>query len=283
MNIYIKYTLIILFFSVLLIGCVGKKINQYEWVKTLPAPWKLSQSAFENFLPIFHGKYPNFHDRLTAISLWRVGTPYKAFCLGEENGIDKDPLIRIDSSDCTIHVLTSIAFAESFSWQDSRESITKIHYKKDANIPPKPDYKLRWHYTSDRLLNHRRTPDITSKVIDKNFLKFVEIDLNIKQDGTEFLDLDWSLNEKIGYIPIDKVSVDILKQLPSICGVAFIKEAYFKMGVVIAHEGFLINGKNLVHASSEKKMTVNIDFLTYLIKDDKPRFDGLMFYKINQE
>ena len=33
-------------------------------------------------------------------------------------------------------------------------------------------------------------------------------------------------------------------------------------------------------ASSEQKKTVSTQFLNYLIKDEKPRFDGVMFYEI---
>ena len=33
-------------------------------------------------------------------------------------------------------------------------------------------------------------------------------------------------------------------------------------------------------ASSEKKKTVSTQFLNYLIKEEKPRFDGVMFYEI---
>ena len=52
------------------------------------------------------------------------------------------------------------------------------------------------------------------------------------------------------------------------------------MGIVIAHEGYLIDQEHLIHASSEHNKTVNVDFMDYLLKDGKPRFDGIMVYKI---
>ena len=282
MNINIKYTLIFFLFYISLVGCLQKNQDPYAWLIALPKPWSLSESEFEKILPEFHKNHPDFHERLIAINFWRIGTPYRAFCLGEEKGLDKDPLIRIDSSDCTIHVLTTIAFANSFSWMESRQEITKIHYKNNNQNQKKPTYQSRWHYTSDRILNHSITPNITPTIIDKDSLKYIDIELNKKRDGSEFLDLGWTLNQKIGYLSIDKISEDIMEKLPAICGVAFVKEAYFRMGVVIGHEGFIINNKDLIHASSEFKKTVNIDFLTYLNKDGKPRFDGVLFYKINQ-
>ena len=53
------------------------------------------------------------------------------------------------------------------------------------------------------------------------------------------------------------------------------------MGIVIAHEGYLIDNTNLIHASSEFGKTVNVNFLDYLLKDEEPKIDGVMFYKIN--
>ena len=71
-----------------------------------------------------------------------------------------------------------------------------------------------------------------------------------------------------------------MMNLPSVCGIAFVKWSYFKMGIVIAHEGYLIDNTNLIHASSQFGKTVNADFMDYLYRDGKPRFDGIMIYKI---
>ena len=106
--------------------------------------------------------------------------------------------------------------------------------------------------------------------------------LNQKEDGKQFLDLDWTSEEDISFIPIEKLDYEIIKRLPSICGVSFVKRSYFKLGIVIAHEGYLINRKNLIHASSKEKMTVNVDFFTYLFEKEKGRFDGVMFYDIKE-
>ena len=273
----IKYIFVI---SFLITSCTTQA-DPFKWVDTIPDPWLLSETEFEFYLPQFHERFPNYIDRLKALNLWRVGTPYDLFCLGEESGKDNDPLLRADSSDCTVHVLTTLAFAESFTWQNARDAMVDIHYKMDENGEKKPTYISRWHYTSDRLLHHDRTVDITSSVAHENNLEKVEIELNKKQDGSEFLDLNWSSNETIKFIPTVKITENILLNLPAVSGVAFVKKSYFKMGIVIAHEGYLIDQTNLIHASSEYNRTVNVDFLSYLFNDGDPRFDGIMFYKIN--
>ena len=273
----IKYIFVI---SFLITSCTTQA-DPFKWVDTIPDPWLLSETEFEFYLPQFHERFPNYYDRLKALNLWRVGTPYGLFCLGEESGKDNDPLLRADSSDCTVHVLTTIAFAESFTWQNARDAMVDIHYKMDENGEKIPTYNSRWHYTSDRILHHDRTMDITSSVAHKNDLEKVEIELNKKQDGSEFLDLNWSSNETIQFIPTVNITENILLNLPAISGIAFVKKSYFKMGIVIAHEGYLIDQTNLIHASSEHNKTVNVDFLSYLFNDGDPRFDGIMFYKIN--
>ena len=273
----IKYIFVI---SFLITSCTTQA-DPFKWVDTIPDPWLLSETEFEFYLPQFHERFPNYIDRLKALNLWRVGTPYDLFCLGEESGKDNDPLLRADSSDCTVHVLTTLAFAESFTWQNARDVMVDIHYKMDENGDKKPTYISRWHYTSDRLLHHDRTVDITSSIAHENDLVKVEIELNKKQDGSEFLDLNWSSNETIKFIPTVKITENILLNLPAVSGVAFVKKSYFKMGIVIAHEGYLIDQTNLIHASSEFGQTVDVDFLYYLTNDEKPRFNGVIFYRIN--
>jgi hypothetical protein len=273
----IKYIFVI---SFLITSCTTQA-DPFKWVDTIPDPWLLSETEFEFYLPQFHERFPNYYDRLKALNLWRVGTPYGLFCLGEESGKDNDPLLRADSSDCTVHVLTTIAFAESFTWQNARDAMVDIHYKMDENGEKIPTYISRWHYTSDRILHHDRTMDITSSVAHKNDLEKVEIELNKKEDGSEFLDLNWSSNESIYYIPSEKINEKILLKLPQVCGVAFVKRKYFKLGIVIAHEGYIIDKTNLIHASSEYKKTMNVNFIDYYFQNGEPKFDGVMFYKIN--
>ncbi len=262
-------------------GC-SNKADPFVWINTLPEPWTLSEAEFESFLPQFQEKFPNYHDRIKALNLWRVGTPYGLFCLGEESGQDTDPIIRNDSSDCTVHVLTTLAFAESFSWQHARDVMVDIHYKMDKEGRKKPTFESRWHFTSDRLLHHPQTQQITQTIAKDSELETIQIELNRKESGDEFLKLDWTSQETIQFLPIEKVKKNHLDKLPTVCGVAFVKRSYFKMGIVIAHEGYFIDQSNLIHASSEFGETVNVDFMNYLYKEDgTPRFDGVMFYSIH--
>jgi len=263
----------------LLFSC-NESIQSFLWVERLPKPWTLNQQDFDFYLIKFQDNYPNYHDRLIALNLWRVGTPYGLYCLGEEQGKDKDPIIRYDSSDCTVHILTTLAFAESSSLEEAKKNMIDIHYKANVNLKKYPDYDYRWHFTSDRILNHHITVDITKSVAEYEDIENLEIELNKKDDGKNFLELDWTLKANISFIPTEKINKQIISRLPKVCGVAFIKRSYFNLGIAVAHEGFIINKTDLIHASSSKEKTVIVNFMNYLMNENKNRFDGVLFYEL---
>ena len=112
-------------------------------------------------------------------------------------------------------------------------------------------------------------------------LKKQTIILNQKENGDEFLELDWTKKTTARYIPNDKITTDLLNKLPAIVGVAFVKESYFKMGLMIAHEGMIIDQKDIIHASQEFNQTVRMDFMDYYFKKNTPRFDGVMIFSFH--
>jgi len=252
-----------------------------NWMSTLPKPWTLTKEQVSEILPQFYQKFPDFYDRLKAFSIWQVGKPYELFCLGEETGEDTDPIFRLDVSDCTVHILTSLASAQSQSWDEAKSNLIDIHYKLNETGFSSPTYKSRWHYTSDRIQDNPSTQNITPLLVQKNQLKSISITLNKKKGGESFLDLDWKKKTIIAYIPNESIDSDLLKRLPDIVGIAFVKKSYFKMGLVVAHEGMIINQKNIIHASSEYDKTVNIDFMEYYFRETVPLFDGVLFYSFH--
>jgi len=260
-----------------LIGCS----EPFNWVETLSKPWMLSEKEISEILPQFQQKFPDFHDRLKAFAVWQVGKPYELFCLGEEAGEDKDPIFRLDVSDCTVHVLTSLASVQSLTWNEAKINLINIHYKPNENGISIPTYKSRWHYTTDRIQDHPSTRNITLGLLPNDQLKTVTITLNKKTDGKTFLDLDWQKPTSIQYISSESLNAKVLKNLPNVAGVAFVRESYFKMGLVVAHEGMVIDQKNIIHASAEYGETVSMDFMEYYFREEGPLFDGVLFYSFH--
>ena len=184
----------------------GSNDSPLLWINQIPKPWEIDENDFDKYLGEFQIRFPDFHQRVKAINLWRVGTPYGIYCLGEEIGIDDDPILRADTSDCTVHVLTTLAFANSSTWSEARNKMIQIHYKPDSLHNHLPSFQSRWHFTSDRILNHNQTVDITSTLFEPRITEQVSIELNIKDNGDEFLDLNWSSLQTITYIPSELIS-----------------------------------------------------------------------------
>ena len=259
-----------------------KAISDDEWIAQLPKPWTIDKEQMDEILPKFQQRFPKFETRLKYFALWRVGTPYEIFKLGEGVEPDPDPIIRFDVSDCTGHNLTSLAASKSSSWDETLQNMIKIHYKPDSAGKKVPSYTSRWHYTLDRITANPYTVDITRSLLPMNQLDSVNIILNKKENGEEFLDLDWERKMTAWYIPNSQINKALLDKLPEIVGVAFVKPKYFKMGIVIGHEGMIIDGKYLVHASQSAGETVKQDFLEYYFPESGPFFGGIMIYEFRE-
>ena len=165
----------VIFFLAILFSCNNQ--DPQDWVNSLPKPWTIDEDQYNRILPDFMKYFPDFNDRLKAINLWRLGTPYGIFKSGEEKEPDLDPILRIDTTDCTIHVLTSIAMNSSKNWNETKIKMIDIHYKPNEDNLKKPEYKNRWHYTSDRITNNPYTANITSDLVSKVELEEIELTL----------------------------------------------------------------------------------------------------------
>lgn len=256
--------------------------SDQEWINQLPHPWVISQEQMNEILPLFQERFPDFQTRLKYFALWRVGTPYEIFKLGEGVEPDPDPIIRYDVSDCTGHNLTTLAAAKSTSWDEALANMIDIHYKPDSNGVKQPTYISRWHYTVDRITRNPNTVDITQTLLPKADLDSVSITLNQKENGEEFLDLNWNRSMTAYYIPNSKITSELLAKLPAIVGVTFVKPKYFKMGIVMGHEGMIIDGTYLVHASQSAGETVKLDFLKYYFPEDGAFFGGIMIFEFKE-
>ncbi len=270
-NVFFR-NLLFLGLTLLLTGCV----NKWEWLATLPKPWMLSANDVSEILPEFQERFPDFNERIKAFALWRVGTPYEIFKLGEEIEPDLDPIVRLDVSDCTGHVLTTLAFSQSTSWTDARQKMITIHYKADAQGNRSPTYKSRWHYTADRVTANSNTVDMTAELLPLEELELAELTLNEKADGSEFLELGWNRPIQLYFIPNEKITAELLAKLPEVCIVSFVRKTFFELGIIFGHEGMIINGSKLIHASQSAGETVLLDFLDYYFPDDGPFFDGIV-------
>lgn len=242
--------------------------------------WELTDPELDLLVARWQEERPDLPSRVRAILLSRLGTPYVNGCLGEGAGAepDSDPVFRLDQVDCTVLVLTTAALAHARTLEEARENMALANYREIGDDRP-ITYAGRLHFTEDRLDASPYFRNITRDVVPEKLLASKTLTLNVKEDGSGLLPIEWAREITLAYLPVAVATEPVLAALPPVTGVVFIKHSYAKMGLAAAHEGVLLDGKDLVHASSDSKKVVRVPFREYLRKaDGSPRFDGLLFY-----
>ncbi len=197
-----------------------------------------------------------------------LDTPYKRGPLGENQG---ENIYRTDVFDCTSLVLT---VAANYGDQSRRpEEIIKYanHYP-----PDRITYENRLHFSSYRNRVSPLFEDITAQ-IGGNQTVGKKIVLNKKSaDGQRLIDIDWEQEIILPYIKISDLN-QILPILPPVVGVAFIRAGDEAIGLDVRHEGFLIDGQKLIHASSFHGKVVDENFFDFLGRNN---YQGVNFFRL---
>ncbi len=193
-----------------------------------------------------------------------LGTPYKLGPLGEK---EDEEIYRTDVFDCTTLVLVSAA---KFNFPDDpEEGMKEIHYYPAGEV----SYENRLHFSTYRNKISPYFEDITSE-IGGEYTESKTVLLN----KDELIPIDWQEEITVDNIPIGNVK-EIIDNLPPEAGVMFMRKGNQEIGLDINHEGFVFNGKNLVHASPNHGKVYKEDFVSYLENSD---YDAVGFYKINK-
>ncbi|MFN0149474.1 MAG: N-acetylmuramoyl-L-alanine amidase-like domain-containing protein [bacterium] len=243
--------------------------------------WSASPADAEQALAGWNAQHAQISERVRSILLARLGTPYVLGSLGEGRGAspDSDPVFRLDEVDCTVLVLTTAALAHARTLAEAERNMALANYREVLG-ERQVTYGTRLHFTEDRLDASPYFRNITASVVPESLLAARQITLNEKQSGEKLLPIEWTRPITLRYLPASRATAALLATLPPVTGVAFIKESYFKNGLAAAHEGVILDGADLVHASSEAKKVVRVPFLDYLRRSDGSfRFDGLVFYE----
>lgn len=252
--------------------------TNWQWIDDQKKLYELTPTEIDLILKELWERFPNKEDRLKALAILRLGTPYQLGCLGEESGIDKDPIFRLDVTDCTVFVLTNVALLHSQTLEEAKEMMEFLNYRPNSKIT----FENRLHFTTDRNITSPYFQDITEQVAGLSRTKEKEVVLNkIKADGKRLIDIDWKKEMVVKHIPNKYITKDLLSKLPQAVGIAFIREGDEEIGLDVRHEGFLFAGELLFHAPSVGKKVVAKDFFEYYFGEDQnPRFDGIILFEI---
>ncbi len=278
-----------LIFAGLFVFCSqqSKKESPWTWLSHQKPMYKMTVAEIDSFLPQLQEKFPDWDARLKALSLNRLGTVYDWHAIGDGCPPDTNPVFTVWKTNCTVQVLTNEALALSRSYAQAESLMAYIDYYPVPKGQNPISYQNRVHFTYDRINTSRFFKDITRQVAKPSELDSVHIVLNRKKDGTHFLPIPFEKPVTAYYIPIQKVTKDLLRRLPPVCGVDFVRKKIWPLGIMIAHEGMVFDGKTLIHASSVAKKVVKQDFWDYLFpKNGSRHCDGVVFFKfvdVNRE
>lgn len=202
-----------------------------------------------------------------------LGAKYKNNPLGENKGIDNDPLIRTDAFDCVTFVETSLA-------QGDVDKLNKIRYK-DGEI----DFLNRNHFIElDWLTNNKDLVENVSKKYGQTATRTVTID---KQ---RWLKKKYNINEtiplqtvQIKYIPYSNLTKIKNSQPLIVLFISGNSNFYETIGtnIAVVHMGFLLPNGKLRHASQKQGAVVDVDFYKFIEEKRKNKNNfGIALLKI---
>jgi len=246
----------------------------------------LSASEIDQYLPRLHKAHPSFDDRLRVIALRRLGTPYYLKAIGDGKGYDSNPVFNIRTTNCTAFILTNVALASARSYQQANSAMAHINYYPVPAGQNPINYRNRIHYTSHRLKSSNYFYLITDSIAVKSEQRTINLILNRQQDGSRFLPIGWEKQIELNYIPRKHITKDLLKRFPKVCGVGIVRKELFAKGIIIGHEGMVLDGKYFIHASLFAGKVVKEDFYRYTRKrrvtDGKFVCDGIVIYRMKE-
>ncbi len=214
--------------------------------------YQLSASEVNQLLLQLQKYYPRFEDRLRAITLKRLNTPYSLKPIGDGKGFDPNPVFNIATTNCTAFVLTNVALASARTYQQADSAMAYINYYPVPDGQDPINYQNRIHYTSHRLQSSNYFYMLTDSIAKKKQLRTINLILNRQQDGSHFLPIDWEKHIELRYIPRKNITKYLLKQFPNVCGVGIVRKELFEKGIIIGHEGIVIDGEYFIHNRRQK-------------------------------
>jgi len=248
--------------------------------------YQLSSSEINQLLSQLRKDCPDFENRLRAITLKRLDTPYSLKPIGDGKGYDPNPVFNITTTNCTAFILTNVALASGRFYEQAESFMAYLNYYPVVPGKDPINYQNRIHYTTHRLLTSDYFHLITDSIANKSKQRTINLILNRKEDGTHFLPIDWEKNVELNYIPRKNISKDMLKRFPPICGVGIVRKELFEKGIIIGHEGIVFDGKDFIHASLAAGKVVQENFYSYTQKRKKPdeKFvcDGIVVYMMKE-
>lgn len=197
--------------------------------------------------------------RVDYLSAFFVDTPYKKSSLIGDTRTEEKLVISFSTFDCFTFVDSVEALRLSRSFEEVAANFIRIRYR-DSLV----QYHKRKHFFTDwSIFNSAYVTDKTAD-IGTNCTRTICKRLNVREDGSEFVENMEPVERNIRYIPSGKLDASVFKLLRN---GDYIGIASDLAGLDVSHVGILIKARpNVIlrHASSTLGKVVEQDFLAYV-------------------
>ena len=200
-----------------------------------------------------------------------LNVPYLGHTLIGSNTKQEILTINLSGMDCFTYIDYVEAIRNSSDFGSFKNQVKNIRYK-DGIV----EYSTRNHFFSDWPQNNSsNVKDITKNFGSKNTIT-VKKYLNLKEDGSNYLDGIPVVERDITYIPTEKLSPDILEKLNTGDYIGIYSNLD---GLDVSHTGIIVKKDDkayIRHASSKKvnNKVLDEDLVVYL--KNKP---GIVVYR----
>ncbi len=208
--------------------------------------------------------------RIEFLSEKFLGTPYANNTLGGATGETEQLTVDLSGVDCFTYIDYVEALRLSQSFGEFKQMLIKTRYK-DGTV----QWKNRKHFFSDWATgNDKNVHDVTSEV-GGDATAVTTKELNRKTDGSYWLPGLATVKRDISYIPSEKLSSDVLRQIKTgdYLGIYSGKD-----GLDVSHTGIAVRKDGVVylrHASVLQEKVTDEKLVTYM--KNKP---GLVVYRV---
>jgi len=235
-----------------------------------------TEAQLDMLLPELYRRYPDFNSRIRAVAALYRGAPYVSDPLTDE----MHNWLPYTQTNCTMYVLYVTALANSRSYRQALNHMRMLHYRRGA-----VGFKNRYHFTEDRITDPANAyfSEATKKYVENpSCLQKITMKLNRKKGGGYLFGGrlgGWSKKVTLSYIPRQGFKPAMLKKLPEVTGIAFVKKDNWDKGLIVGHEGLLIRG-DLYHSSPQKGVCIIKNYVAHAFAGSP--WEGIIFFTIHE-
>ncbi|MCX7966222.1 MAG: DUF1460 domain-containing protein [Syntrophorhabdaceae bacterium] len=200
-------------------------------------------------------------ERVSFISGFFLKTAYIESTLIGSSATEEELVVNLSGVDCFTFIDYVEAMRLSESYEDFLKNLTRLRYR-DAIV----SFECRNHFFTDWIENNTQFIEDVTEVVGKEKTRQAKKILNLKEDGSLFLEGIEIKERKLRYIPTQDINDTFMNLIKTGDYIGIYTETE---GLDVSHVGIAIKMEDAMkfrHASSRKNvmMVVDEDFKEYI-------------------